>query len=68
MGVEERVALDELRQSRYLRDRMNARALKTRIRDRLRQRKFELEKLECAYRHTVNGMKSYSIIATWAND
>jgi hypothetical protein len=34
---------------------MNARSLKHRIRDRLRQRKFELEKLERAYRHTVNG-------------
>ncbi|KII83461.1 hypothetical protein PLICRDRAFT_84861, partial [Plicaturopsis crispa FD-325 SS-3] len=33
---------------------MNARALKKRIRDRLRQRKFELERLEREYRNTVN--------------
>lgn len=34
---------------------MNALALKQRLRDRLRQRKFELEKLERSYRRTVNG-------------
>ncbi|KAF9231673.1 hypothetical protein BU15DRAFT_90847 [Melanogaster broomeanus] len=37
--------------------RMNARALKTRIRERLRQRKFELERLERAYRTTTNENK-----------
>ena len=36
---------------------MNALALKQRIRDRLRQRKFELEILERAYRKTVNHLK-----------
>jgi hypothetical protein len=34
---------------------MNACALKARLRDRLRQRKFELERLERSYRITVNG-------------
>jgi len=33
---------------------MNAHALKARLRDRLRQRKFELEKLERSYRNTIN--------------
>jgi len=34
---------------------MNAQSLKRRIHDRLRQRKFKLEKPERAYRHTING-------------
>jgi hypothetical protein len=55
LGVEEHAHLTLLRQNKFLRIRMNARSLKHRIRDRLRQRKFELEKLERAYRHTVNG-------------
>jgi hypothetical protein len=57
LGVDERAHLVSLRRSAFLRIRMNACALKHRIRDRLRQRKFELEKLERAYRHTVNGGK-----------
>ena len=55
LGVDECAHLALLRRNNYLRIRMNARSLKHRIRDRLRQRKFELEKLERAYRHTVNG-------------
>jgi hypothetical protein len=55
LGVDERAHLALLRQNDFLRIRMNARSLKRRIRDRLRQRKFELEKLERAYRHTING-------------
>lgn len=55
LGVESLTLLQELSGSEYLRLRMNARALKQRTRDRLRQRKFELERLEKAYRHTVNG-------------
>jgi hypothetical protein len=41
---------------------MNACAVKTRIRERLRQCKFELERLERAYRTTVNGTSSLLII------
>jgi hypothetical protein len=37
---------------------MNARAIKTRIRDRLRQQKFKIERLECSYRHVINGKLS----------
>lgn len=55
LGVEARTLLADIASSDYLRLRMNARALKQRIRDRLRQRKFELEKLERAYRATANG-------------
>ena len=55
LGVDECAHLASLRQSAFLRIRMNAQSLKHRLRDRLRQRKFELEKLERAYRNTVNG-------------
>ena len=61
LGVDERVHLASLRQNDFLRIRMNALSLKLRIRDRLRQRKFELEKLERAYRNTVNGKLSLLI-------
>jgi hypothetical protein len=56
LGVSERDDLRRLVNSAFLRVRMNARALKHRIRDRLRHRKFELERLERSYWHTVNGM------------
>lgn len=55
LGVETCDLLNDISTNNYLRLRMNARALKQRIRDRLRQRKFELERLERAYRVTVNG-------------
>ncbi|OJA11301.1 hypothetical protein AZE42_09658 [Rhizopogon vesiculosus] len=44
----------KLKKNVYLQVRMNAHALKIRLRNRLRQRKFELEKLERSYRNTVN--------------
>ena len=34
---------------------MNARALKIRLREKLRFRKFELDRLERSFRHQVNG-------------
>jgi hypothetical protein len=46
LGVDGRLSLEKLRDSPYLQLRMNAQLLKRRIRDRLRHRKFELEKLE----------------------
>ena len=45
-----------LRNDAFLRLRMNALALKQRIRDRLRQRKFEIDKLERSYRRSANGL------------
>jgi hypothetical protein len=56
LGVDDQVDLQQLQQDAFLRIRMNALALKERIRDRLRQRKFEIEKLERNYRHNTNGM------------
>jgi hypothetical protein len=55
LGVDDRLDLRKLTNDVFLRLRMNARALKKRIRDRLRQRKFELERLERAYRVSANG-------------
>jgi hypothetical protein len=55
LGTEDKVNLEKMKKDIYLTVRLNARAIKTRIRDHLRQRKFELERLERSYRATVNG-------------
>ena len=54
LGIDGRKALSKLKSDQYLTAKMNALAVKRRIRDRLRQRKFELERLERSYRQTVN--------------
>ncbi|KAJ8587501.1 hypothetical protein M405DRAFT_863681 [Rhizopogon salebrosus TDB-379] len=54
LGFSQRADLQQLKKNVYLQVCMNARALKARLHDRLRQRKFELEKLERSYRNTVN--------------
>jgi hypothetical protein len=51
LGVGQRKTLKNMKDNSFLQLRMNARAVKTRIRDCLRQRKFELERLERSYRH-----------------
>jgi hypothetical protein len=56
LGTEDKVNLERMKKDIYLTVRLNALAIKTRIRDRLRQRKFELERLERSYRATVNGV------------
>jgi hypothetical protein len=59
LGVDGRLNLQRLTNNAFLHLRMNAHALKKRVRDRLRQRKFELEHLERAYRRTSNGKSIY---------
>jgi hypothetical protein len=59
LGVDGRLSLEKLSTNKFLQLRMSARALKSRICDRLRQRKFELSLLERAYRHCTSG-KSYA--------
>jgi hypothetical protein len=54
LDVDGRLSLHKLLNNKFLQTRMNALALKKRIRNRLQQRKFELEALERAYRHTTN--------------
>jgi hypothetical protein len=61
LGVSEQADLRKLQHNTFLRLRMNALALKQRIRDRLRQRKFEIERLERSYRRSSNG-ECYSIV------
>jgi hypothetical protein len=56
LGVDGRLNLTNLSTNKFLQLRMSARALKSRIRDRLRQRKFELSVLERAHRHCTSGM------------
>lgn len=55
LGIHEQADLQKLQNNAFLRLRMNALALKQRLRDRLRQRKFEIEKLEHSYRRSTNG-------------
>ncbi|KAJ3709644.1 hypothetical protein DFJ43DRAFT_1162491 [Lentinula guzmanii] len=50
LGERQRVQLRTLVKSTYINKRMNALALLTRIRERLRSRKFELDRLERSYR------------------
>lgn len=56
LGVDQLTVLATMKKDKYLITRMNALALKERLRDRLRQRKFEMERLERNYRRTMNGM------------
>ncbi|KIJ61378.1 hypothetical protein HYDPIDRAFT_31467 [Hydnomerulius pinastri MD-312] len=46
--------------NKYLRLRMNTLTLKTRLRERLRQCKFELERIERSYRQTINEQQLHS--------
>lgn len=55
LGVTARQQLQHLIKSPFLTKKMNARALKTRIRERLRSRKFELDRLEWSFRKQRSG-------------
>ncbi|KAG6913221.1 hypothetical protein DXG01_008640, partial [Tephrocybe rancida] len=57
LGVADRVRLEKLLNDPFLAARMNALALKQRLRDRLRSRKFELDRLERSFRKQVNDQK-----------
>lgn len=59
LGISDTSHLACLRDNVFLRSRMNALAIKERLRDKLRQRKFELEKLERSYCRTVNGKPTH---------
>jgi hypothetical protein len=54
LGVSGQAVLSKMKNNEFFRVKMNAHALKTRLRDRLRQRKFELEKLERSYRQAAS--------------
>jgi hypothetical protein len=55
LGVTEHTKLQELIKSEYMHLQMNARTLKLRLRERLRARKFEMDRVECAYHRLMNG-------------
>ncbi|RDB16024.1 hypothetical protein Hypma_003465 [Hypsizygus marmoreus] len=57
LGIEDRVELQRLLKSPFIATRMNARALKQRLRDKLRFCKFELDRLERSFRKQVNDEK-----------
>ncbi|KAF8834234.1 hypothetical protein BDN67DRAFT_992712 [Paxillus ammoniavirescens] len=57
LGVTGRAKLAALRGNVFLQVRMNALAVKTQIRDRLRQHKFELERIERAYHQMVGDQR-----------
>lgn len=60
LGVEDKAELEKMKKNVYLTARLNARAVKTRIRDRLCQWKFELERLKRSYRASINGAFIYT--------
>ena len=60
LGVDGRLSLKKLMDDKFIHLRANAFALKTRIRDKLRERKFELERLERAYRHNSGEQKLHA--------
>lgn len=55
LSVDGRLDLARLIKDKYLQRRMNARTLKMRILQRLRERKFELEQMQHSYRNVLNG-------------
>lgn len=60
LGVNDKHKLERLVKSPFLSKRMNALALKIRIREQLRNRKFELDRLERSYRKQRSGKFLYS--------
>ncbi|KDR70633.1 hypothetical protein GALMADRAFT_144532 [Galerina marginata CBS 339.88] len=57
LSIDDKASLKRLLGNKFLQTRMNALAVKQRIRERLCQRKFELNSLEQAYRKTINRIK-----------
>lgn len=60
LGIDERHNLQTLIKDKFLGLRMNARAVKHRLMQRLQGRKFELERIEKTYRNVMNGMSCYT--------
>lgn len=67
LGVHALVQLRQLLNNPFIIARMNALAVKLRLRERLRARKFELERLERSFRKQTNG-KWYILVSTLAQD
>ncbi|KAL0567903.1 hypothetical protein V5O48_014089 [Marasmius crinis-equi] len=65
LGVEETQEIRHLMSSPYLRERMNALAIKTRLVAHLRSRKFQQDRLERSYRKQTNEEKIHTQIARY---
>jgi chromosome segregation ATPase len=63
LGVDGRLNLARVANSKFLHLRMTAHSLKKRIRDRLCARRFEVERLDQAYKQNSNGAFSYTLMA-----
>ncbi|KAG6809758.1 hypothetical protein H0H92_014854 [Tricholoma furcatifolium] len=57
LGIDERAELKLLMSNPYISTMLNALAVKQRLRDRLRSRKFELDRVERSFRKQVNDQK-----------
>ncbi|PPQ96562.1 hypothetical protein CVT26_006290 [Gymnopilus dilepis] len=57
LSIEDQQNLEDLLGNKFLQVRMNALAVKQRIRERLRHRKYELESLQQSYRKTMDRLK-----------
>ncbi|KAG6821650.1 hypothetical protein H0H92_001640, partial [Tricholoma furcatifolium] len=57
LGVDERADLQALVINPYLTTMLNALAVKQRLRDKLRSRKFEMDRVERSFRKQVNDQK-----------
>lgn len=55
LGIQERKDYCRLKDNKFIQHQMNARALKLRLLQRLRDQSFELAKLEGSYRNAANG-------------
>ena len=55
LGLSDQAELDKLRKDEFVNCRVNAYALVSRIRSRMIDRRFEMDRLERSYRTTVNG-------------
>ncbi|KAL0574854.1 hypothetical protein V5O48_007108 [Marasmius crinis-equi] len=62
LGVEEQQEVRHLTRSPFLRDQMNAVALKTRLMSHLRARKFQRDRLERSFRKQINEQKIHAQI------
>lgn len=58
LGVDDKARLHQMINNPFISARMNARALKIRLREKLRSQKFELDRLERSFRHQINGTPS----------
>lgn len=55
LGVSDKIDLKRIAGNKFLELQVNARALKFRLRQRIRERRFEKERIDQLYRNVMNG-------------